>query len=338
MTLSRIEFERFTAFKELSIEFSPGINAFIGGNGCGKTHLLKSAYAACDISATKRDFARKLADLFLPMDENLGRLVHRQRGRARGTVTVRRGKKSIKAAFSTIKGSVRDTIVEGADSWTDEELECAYIPVKEMLGNAPGFMSLYAERKLEFEEVYFDILARAYRPRPKGKIDLRRRKLLSILGEHVDGQVQIWDETFVLSGSEGNLEFPLVAEGLRKLGLLWLLIQNGTLLNGSILFWDEPETNLNPTLFGVVVDVLLELQRMGVQIILATHSYVLLKEIQLRRKKGDKILFHTLYRPNKGDPVLHQSTDDYLSLADNLIAQAYDSLFDREVEAALDRT
>jgi hypothetical protein len=47
-----------------------------------------------------------------------------------------------------------------------------------------------------------------------------------------------------LSNKQG--EFILLAEGFRKLGLLWLLLQNGTLLNGSVLFWDEPETNLNP--------------------------------------------------------------------------------------------
>ena len=47
---------------------------------------------------------------------------------------------------------------------------------------------------------------------------------------------------------------------------LWLLIQNGTLTEGSVLFWDEPETNLNPKLFGPVVEILLELQRQGVQI------------------------------------------------------------------------
>ena len=50
------------------------------------------------------------------------------------------------------------------------------------------------------------------------------------------------------------LEFTLLAEGMRKLGLIWLLIQNGTLGNSSVLFWDEPETNLNPKLYGDVIE------------------------------------------------------------------------------------
>jgi ABC-type multidrug transport system ATPase subunit len=52
-----------------------------------------------------------------------------------------------------------------------------------------------------------------------------------------------------------------------------LLIQNGTLLNGSVLFWDEPETNLNPKLFGPLIEILLQLQHSGVQIFISTHDY-----------------------------------------------------------------
>ena len=33
-----------------------------------------------------------------------------------------------------------------------------------------------------------------------------------------------------LLNKQGNMEFTLLAEGIRKLALLWLLIQNGTLL------------------------------------------------------------------------------------------------------------
>ena len=69
---------------------------------------------------------------------------------------------------------------------------------------------------------------------------------------------------------------------MRKLALLWLLIRNDVIRPGSVLFWDEPETNLNPKLFGVLMEVLLALQRNGVQIFLATHDYVILKELDLR--------------------------------------------------------
>ena len=75
-----------------------------------------------------------------------------------------------------------------------------------------------------------------------------------------------------------------------------------------MLFWDEPETNLNPRLFGVVIEVLLELQRAGVQIFLATHDYVILKELDLQQQSGDEILFHSLHRRH-GDRRTHLPFD-----------------------------
>ena len=58
--LERITFDKFTAFEKLDIRFSPGINVFTGENGTGKTHILKAAYAACDIAKSKESFAEKI--------------------------------------------------------------------------------------------------------------------------------------------------------------------------------------------------------------------------------------------------------------------------------------
>ena len=45
------------------------------------------------------------------------------------------------------------------------------------------------------------------------------------------------EERFYLKpGTQAKLEFNLVAEGLRKIVLLWQLIKNGTLEKGSVLF------------------------------------------------------------------------------------------------------
>ena len=129
---------------------------------------------------------------------------------------------------------------------TDSPLESAYIPVKEMLANAPGFLSLYSAREVHFEEVYEDILLRVYLPALREPIDKAHELMLDALENFIGGKVSVSREEFFLSNEQGDLEFSLLAEGWRKLGLLWLLIRNGTLQNGSVLFWDEPETNLNP--------------------------------------------------------------------------------------------
>ena len=78
--IKHIKLERFTAFEQFSLEFSPGLNLFIGENGCGKTHLLKVVYAACDVTTSQKSFADKLNRVFLPSGEQMGRLVKRRGG------------------------------------------------------------------------------------------------------------------------------------------------------------------------------------------------------------------------------------------------------------------
>ena len=90
------------------------------------------------------------------------------------------------------------------------------------------------------------------------------------------------DERFYLKpGNQAKLEFNLVAEGIRKIALLWQLIKNGTLENGSVLLWDEPEANINPKYIPIVAELLLKLQEEGVQIFISTHDYFLAKYIEV---------------------------------------------------------
>jgi hypothetical protein len=220
-------------------------------------------------------------------------------------------------------------------AWTENPMEAAYIPVKDMMANAPGFRSLYEEREIHFEEIYVDIIRKVFLPLLKGPTDKPRKQLLESLQEAMAGKVVAKNEEFFLRSKHGELEFTLLAEGFRKMGLLWILIQNGTLLNGSVLFWDEPETNLNPRLMKTVVGILLELQRQGVQIFLTTHDYVILKEFDLQTKKDDKILFHSLYRSKDTDEIEVASTDDYLKLSPNTIDDTFGSIVDREIEKSM---
>jgi len=119
------------------------------------------------------------------------------------------------------------------------------------------------------------------------------------------------------------------------LGLLWVLVQNGTLLSGSVLFWDEPEANLNPQLLKTIVKILLELQRMGVQIFIATHDYVLLKEFDLQAMQSDKILFHSLFRNDQTEEIEIKNTHNYLEIHPNSIDDAYADLIDGEISKSM---
>jgi energy-coupling factor transporter ATP-binding protein EcfA2 len=312
MTLTRIKLERFTAFEKLDIRLSPGINIFIGENGTGKTHLLKVTYAACDITQTKGSLADKLIRAFLPYQDHIGRLVHRTSKSSRAVAEIYRGETKVRSSFSNHSKDPKSARITWKNRWTAKPIVSVYIPVKEMLANAPSFVSLYENRDIHFEEIYRDIIHRAFRPALRGPYDASRRKLMSIIQQGIEGKVIQKGEYLFLKNKQGELEFTLLAEGMRKLALLWLLIQNGTLLDGAL------------------VEILLELQRMGVQILLATHDYVLLKEFDLRMKEEDQVRFHALYRDEAGK-VAHQSTEEFLEVHPNAISDTFLELYDRDV-------
>lgn len=122
----------------------------------------------------------------------------------------------------------------------------------------------------------------------------------------------------------------MTAEGFRKIGILHRLLCNGTLNPGvsGPLFWDEPESNLNPKLMSRLVEALLELARNGQQIILATHDYVLLKwfDLLMDKDEGDHVRFHTLYRNADSKDIEVYSTDDYKAITPNPISDAFSDL------------
>lgn len=337
--LDHIKLERFTAFEGLNLKFSPGLNVFIGENGCGKTHLLKLVYAACDVSTSQKTFAEKLNRVFLPSDEKIGRLVKRRTGSSTGSVEVVRtvqvdGQSKALALRLSMSNHTKEpakATVSGAyKQWQEHPLTSVYIPVKDMMANAPGFRSLYGLRHIHFEEVYADIIDRAFLGALKGPTDKDRKHLLDILQQSMSGKVVTRNEEFFLKSPQGELEFTLLAEGIRKLGLLWVLIQNGTLLDGSVLLWDEPEANLNPKLMRTVVQILIELQRLGVQVFITTHNYNVLKEFDLQLQPQDRVLFHSMFR----DAALNVQVASFVrydELQPNAIDDTLGELADREI-------
>jgi ABC-type arginine transport system ATPase subunit len=126
---------------------------------------------------------------------------------------------------------------------------------------------------------------------------------------------------------------PMVAEGLRKVATLIQLQRNGWLSRGSTLFWDEPEVNLNPVLMDNIVAAILELARTGVQVFLATHSYLILREIEVQATKSDKFRYFSLLKTDSG--VEAHPADSYLEIRPNAIERHYAELYDRGIDKQL---
>lgn len=203
------------------------------------------------------------------------------------------------------------------------------MPTRELLTLYPGFVSLYENRYLEFEETYYDTcLSLGDPPLRKPMTDL-----LSVLEEAMSGKVVLQGGRFYLvTPDQGKLEMPLVAEGLRKLAMLAQLVAVGALEKDGYLFWDEPEANLNPRLVKVVARVILQLAKAGIQIFIATHSYFLLKELDiLTIQQPIPTRYFSLLKGEDG--VIVESGDSLDELQSIVALEEELAQFDREQDA-----
>lgn len=209
-----------------------------------------------------------------------------------------------------------------------------YIPVNEILTDAPGFRALYNLRHIHRSEIDYNLIVAACLPRLRKRHPLLDSALAKIQKTTGGTIVVKGNDQFYLITDREESKFDMVADGFCKLGLIWLLIANGSIEKDSVLFWDEPEANMNPLLIAKLVEIMLQLEQGGVQIILATHSYVLLKEFDLQRKKKNKLMFHAFYQENIESPVQCESAEQYLDIKNNAIHEEFDSLYDRQIDQA----
>jgi hypothetical protein len=212
-----------------------------------------------------------------------------------------------------------------------------FVPAAEVLSIYPGFVSAYERRELSFDETFRDLC-----------VDLSASPLRSVsppalaeaadrLDEVVGGKTVLRGDRFYVSLAEDwMLEAPMLAEGLRKLAAIAHLIRNGSIAEKGSLFWDEPETNMNPKLIPIVARTLLALAGAGVQVFVATHDYLLTNELsvaaeyQMAEAKAAKLKFFCLGHAKPGEPVTIQSGDVVADLAANPILEEFAAHYERE--------
>lgn len=295
----KLQIKNLSVFQEANLKISPGLNVFVGENGSGKTHLLKAAYCIAAVLASnmkkknvdapsksglQAEMADKLIGVFRP--ESLGRLVRRRQGRERCELGAEFDQRDLDISFSFATQSKSEvSLTQIPKKWAEKETP-AYIPSRELLTLYPNFISVYENRYLEFEETYRDLCLLLGVPAARGPREKRIKNLLDPLEDAMGGSVFL-DKNgrfYLKIPGQGNMEMSLVAEGLRKLAMLARVIMTGSLLDQGILFWDEPDTSLNPRLISKEARFIMELAKSGVQIFTATHSLFLLRELDILHK------------------------------------------------------
>lgn len=339
--ITSLTVNNFTAFSKAEIELSPGLNVLIGKNSTGKSHLLKLMYALCAAKPTPTSLnednlsdllTRKLFGVFKP-EKKIGRLCREGREKTDVSASLSSGV-IITFAFSS---DMKEVVVTDEDGFSTYKLIPVFLPPKEMLSSFPGFSSLYLQREIAADETYFDLCQALETPSLRDNANEIQTAILNKLESACGGEfVLMKQKQFYYKPKEGQmLEVDLAAEGFRKLGMLQRLVQNGRVNPGvsGPLFWDEPESNLNPSIMKLLVDSLMTMCRAGQQVILSTHDYVTLKWIDLLKQNGDQVRFHALYSGEDG--VIIQSTDDYERIEPNAIDDAYAELVDADVRRSM---
>lgn len=334
----------FTAFSETTLNFSD-LNVIVGENGVGKTHLLKLPYAilaSCQrpggrptsnegssgsdvtrgrptAAALEPTLSKKLVGVFRPKKQRVGRLVRRRQGYNTCSVKLKLADEaaSIKFGFSTRSSKVNITACPNV--WNNSLP--VFLPTHELLSLPPGFIWLYDRYATEFDETWYDtrklLGAPSLRGRPNAYADVDNL-LKDVIGGTVTYNKN--DEHFYLRQRDGLLEMLLVAEGLRKVGMLSHLIATGQMGNVNYLFWDEPESNLNPKIMLTVADAISRISRSGTQVFVATHNLFLLKELELiQHKNSEKRYLRYFALEQDGDGVAVNQADDIYDI-DPLVA------------------
>lgn len=296
--LKSAEFQSFTTVPNGVWQFADGLNIIIGENGLGKSHVLKALYTMLKVqsgrpedlfkSNLEKAYAEKLVRVMRP--ESLGRLVKRKQGRARCEIrlVMKQGKESSEIGFASNAKSQVEVLKAPETALTRSPV---YLPTRELMTLCPWFLNLYDNYHLEFEETWRDTVSLLGAPSVKGPREIRAAQLIAPLEQAMGGKVEMDAPSgrfYLRVTGEGSMEMPLVAEGIRKFAMLARLINTGVLLGHGYLFWDEPETNLNPKLMRTLAQCIVHLADQGIQVFIATHSLFLLREFEILLANRDR--------------------------------------------------
>ncbi len=324
--LKSADFTNLTSVPNGKWEFSPGLNVIVGENGLGKSHVLKSIYSVLkamnsglrdsglrdsehrkEDALSKTQLEQSIADELVGnmRPDNLGRLVKRRQGRNRAEISLSFKKIDLNTEFGFATNSQKRVDMTKVPR-IQLEKPPVFIPTRELITLCPWFVSLYDRYNVPFEKSWRDTVQLLGSPSLRGPREAKVKDFLLPIEDAMQGKVEVdQNGRFFLKTSSGKMEAALVAEGLRKFAMLARLISTGVLLEQGYLFWDEPETNLNPKLIRVLAKVIVDLSEQGIQIFLATHSVFLLREIAII--SAEKNGFRARYF------ALSASGDDHIS-------------------------
>jgi AAA15 family ATPase/GTPase len=313
------------------------INLVIGGNGAGKTFLLKSLYSALrTLEEFKRGANPKSASEILWdklhwtfQADKIGDLVAKG-GNGNLAFKCRMDGKDFSYGF----GKETSKQITGLENQvTPRSSNSIFLPAKEVLSlQAIILRSREIEQEFGFDDTYLDLARALGQSTQKGKNYAEFASSRSNLEDMLGGKIEYDDGAKRWHFKKGNQKFPIgvAAEGVKKIAILDTLLGNRYLDPNSIVFIDEPESALHPSALVKLLDIVAVLAERGIQFFMASHSYFVVKKLYLiAQEKGMSI------------PVLVADGDEWRSadlkdgMPDNAIINESIKLYEEEVDLAI---
>jgi len=212
-----------------------------------------------------------------------------------------------------------------------------YIPEKDILEHARGLLPFIEQKMTGFDLIYKDILVSALDVPTKEQS--ATQQFIGTRIKDIIGGTMEWNQSdgsfYTVKNDGSRIPFANEASAYKKLGYLGLLVYCGRLQPGSILFWDEPENSLNPELAPILVSILLELAKNGVQIFVATHSYDVARYFDVRKDEGIPVQFYNLKKTVQGN-IVYETSPAYHTLPKNHLERSAEKLFRAVATAAFE--
>ncbi len=338
--LKKLAVENITTFEKAEFNFSSGINIIAGENSSGKSHILKMAYSVacvweqCGKEGWKENLIKKIHNVFkieeLQQLKNTKTLLTAKKHNITLDFFVNHKKETSQTLGFNLVSTSRDKItIEGHIPFASIKSAPLFFPAKEILSLYPNFIALYEKYALSFDETYYDLCKAIENPLLKNP----NQQLLNKIENIIEGKIVLKNNNFYLQTCQGDINIFMVAEGWRKLGMLSYLIANDSLKENSILFWDEPEANLNPRLIKKLVAVLIELSQYKIQIIIATHSLFLMKYFDYLLTQNNQVpaTFFNLLHSEQGTYV--EQGESLKQLTSVVALEEELAFYDKEQEA-----
>jgi len=330
----------------------PQVTVILGKNDTCKTALLKMIYSVGKttelylkqmkhkpIVSFKSIMSQKLLGVYAPQRIGLGDIVRKNGVPKKLSVALEfeRGITNVDFSFGVdTRNTITDVHITMGEG--DSESNYVFVPAKEVV---TAFNTIKAIVRQYFfpgyDDTTLDLIDLLDIPVIKGEGNVEFQDIRENMSRIFSGELEQVDNSERFVFKKGNTEFalPLTAEGVKHVGILSTLIQNGQLNKNSVLILDEPEDNLHPGAIRSLMKVITALGKKGVQVFLSTHSYFVLKQLHIEARSNQMDMMCCSLTRNEGGAVDASFDNLKENLPENSIIDESMAMYDEDIDLDL---